>query len=752
MTSGLTQAEAEALLVRFGPNAIAIKREHWLLTLARRFWGPIPWVLEVALVLTLVTRRYGDGIAIGFLLLFNAVIAAWQEGKARNALELLRSRLVIQARVKRDGQWTTLPADRIVPGDLVHLGLSDVVPADVRLLDGSIDVDESALTGESLPKTLDASGAAAYAGSIVRRGQAEAEVTATGTSTKFGRTAELVRTAKSTGTLERLVMRLVSALAAIGIVVVSIISVAALRYGLNGVDIAVFAIMVALASVPIALPAAFTLATTFGSLDLVKRGTLVTRLSAIEDSASMDVLCSDKTGTITQNRIAVDSCLAYAPFAESDLFALAAAASDEAGQDPIDLAVLHYPRERQPSAVARTAFTPFDPAVKRSSAEIAWNGQGATAYKGSPVALRSMIQHAPESLDADVERVEGTGARVLAVALRQASGTAIVGLIALADPPRDDAADLVARLHALGIKVIMLTGDSLPTALHVAKAVGIPQDAVRASIYPDDKLSIIRNLQKEGHVVGMTGDGINDAPALKQANIGIAVANATDVAKAAAGVVLTRPGLANIVSAIEAGRQVYERMLTYTMLKLVKYFEIIGVLSIGFFLTRNFLLRPELMVALLLFNDFVTLSIATDNVSISHAFDVWRVGRLLVATVSIATLTTLSVFVALSVATRVWHPDIAHLQGIVFLALVAMGQLSVFVVRERESFFARAPSRWLLATGSFAFLAACTMALFGLLMPALPTALVGTVVALLVLCAAALNLAKLPIFAFAGLR
>ena len=746
----MTAAQADALLARYGPNAIPVEGEHPMRIFARRLWGPIPWVLEAALVLTLASHRYGDGVAIAFLLLFNAAVASWQEGKARGALDLLRSRIVVQARVVRDGSWTALPADRLVPGDVIHLGLGDVVPADVRVLDGTIDADESALTGESLSRSITV-GAPAYAGTIVRRGSAVAEVTGTGSSTKFGHTAELVRIAKTKGTLERLVTRLVASLSAIALVVIAIVTIFGLRYGLNGVDIALFAVIIALASVPVALPAAFTLATAFGSLDLARSGAFVTRLSAIEDAASMDVLCTDKTGTITENRITVQAVVAYAPFAARDVAALAASSSDEAEQDPIDLAAIRYARELHADAPPRKTFTAFDPALKYSSASILWQGGDAAVYKGAPSAVQSMVSEPPATLSADLEKLAATGARVIAVAVRSASVAHVAGLVALADTVRPDARALVTRLHDLGIEVTILTGDAAATALHVAQQVGIPPSSVRASVYPEEKLAIIRDLQR-GHVVGMTGDGINDAPALRQANIGIAVSTATDVAKAAAGVVLTQAGLSNVVQAIETGRQVYERMLTYTMMKLVKYFEIVGVLTVGFFATRSFLLTPELMVALLVFNDFITLSLATDNVSVSHGLDVWHIGRMLAAAISLAILTMASVLLVLGFAIRFWHPNLGQLQSAAFLALAAMGQFAVFAVRERRAFFRTPPSRWLVAAASLALVACSAIVLGGAISAPLPGALVAMVVGLLAACALLVNVAKLPVFSAAGLR
>jgi H+-transporting ATPase len=744
-SGGLTREEAARRLEHFGPNAIPQPPRSLIRTLARHFWAPIPWVLEATLALTLLSRRYGDAIAVAFLLIFNAVVAAVQEGRARGAVELLRSRVVVQAHVRRDGSWGIARAEEIVPDDLVHLGTGDIVPADVVLTSGSLEVDQSVLTGESVPKAIHA-GDTAYAATLVTRGDATALVTATGSRTAYGKTAELVRTAKSMGQLERVVLRLVSILTMVSIGIIVAVSAFAFHYGFGLVDVTVFGVMILLASVPIALPAAFTLATTFGSLNLARKGALITRLSALEDAASMDVICTDKTGTITKNRVAVQECRAFAPFTNSAVLALAVAASDDAGQDPIDLAILRYAGSTRSTAIERTSFFPFDPQRKYSSATIVLDGRPETARKGAPPELKAMVDTIPPDFDAEVERLATAGARVLAVAVSQNGRLRIAGLFALADPPRDDAAALVQRLHDLGLRVLMLTGDTLPTALFVAQQVGIAARDVRASVYPADKLRIVKELESEAHVVGMTGDGINDAPALRQANIGIAVSNATDVAKAAAGIVLTQPGLSNIVIAIEASRAIFERMVTYTMMKLVKYFEIIGVLTVGFFATRQFLLTPELLVMLLVFNDFVTLSLSTDNVAPSSVLDVWRVGRLIAVALPIAISTAVSVLAMAAYAFDVWHVTQAQLPGVVFLSIVLMGQIAVYIVRDRQAALGAAPSLLVIAASIVAVAAAELMAIFGILMAPIPASQAGAILGLLLIAGALIAFCK-----FAGL-
>ncbi len=760
----MTNAQAQELRRRYGRNEIPLERVNPLFAWLRKFWGPVPWLLEAVIALTLATGRYADASAIGFLLLFNATLAQIQEGRAQNAVALLRKAIVVRAQVLRDGSWQAVPAAELVPGDVVHLALGNVVPADVRVIKGSVEIDQSTITGESLPRDVEKD-AIAYASALVKRGEADGIVTATGTQTTYGKTAELVRTAKASGNLERLVLNLVRVLTLVTLAVIAAVVVQAIRLHLQPVDVALFSIIVLLASVPVAFPAAFTLATTLGSLELAHSGVLVTRLSAIEDAASMEILFTDKTGTITKNEISVASVLPFGAYTVEDVLALASAASDPSGQDPIDLAVLHeaVARKADTAALAPCDFQPFDPATKRSAATVKWRGTDGTASKGAPAAIQALCGRPTPEVAPAVTRLATEGYRVIAVAFGAANAVEPVGLIALADPPRDDAADLVRAISGLGVRMAMLTGDSIETAKTVARSVGIEGPAcdhadiardpslidrcsVFASIFPDDKLAILRRAQHAGKVVGMTGDGVNDAPALKQANIGVAVSTATDVAKAAASVILTQPGLANIVPAIEVSRRIFERMLTYTIVKIIKFFEITFVLGLVFFLTGRFLLTAELMVALLLFNDFVTLSIATDNVGSSHGFDTWRVGRVVRAAILVATITAGAVLGIVWYSARYAELDTSQLQTVTFYAIAVMGQLSLLAMRERDAIFARLPSTWLIGSITLAIGAAAFIALRGVLSAPLPAQLVLGVTGILMLCTVLLLLLKMPIF------
>jgi len=648
---GLTDAEAAARLVRYGPNALVEEPRHVLRALLAKLMGPVPWLLEAAVVLELAAGKVTEAVIVACLVVFNAVLSFVQEGRASEALALLRGRLAVRARVRRDGSWQLIDAERLVPGDLVHVRVGDIVPADVAASDGVASVDQSVLTGESAAVEVRAGGTL-YAGSIVQRGEASGEVTATGAHTYFGRTAELVRTAKTASHLEETIFKVVWAL----LLMDGALVVAVLAYGiathLQAAELLPFVLILVVATVPVALPATFTLATSLGALELARAGVLVTHLQAIEEAAAMDLLCTDKTGTITENRLSVIAVHPYRDASDADVLSLAAAASDEATQDPIDLAILHAAAQGGATAAGRRlAFVPFDPATKRSEARVEAHGEQTRVIKGAPKALAALTD-GRRGVDTDVAGLAAGGARVLAVAAGSPTPE-LVGLIALGDPVRADSAALVEHLHRLGIRVVMVTGDAAPTALAVARQVGIGErigsaEALRgraageldfdllAGVLPEDKLALVQLAQRSGHVVGMTGDGVNDAPALKRAEVGIAVSTATDVAKDAASIVLTDPGLGNVVSAVQTGRRVYQRMLTYTLNKIAKTFQVSLFLGLGLLITGSFVTTPRLVLLLLFANDFVTMSLATDRVGFSPQPDRWKVPALSLAALGIA--------------------------------------------------------------------------------------------------------------------
>ncbi len=650
-----------------------------------------------------------------------------------------------------------IDATQLVVGDVVHVRAGDIVPADIVVRDGSTTVDQSVLTGEAAEVDV-ASGETLYSGSVVRRGEASGEVVATGTRTFFGRTAQLTRSATTVSHLETIIFRIVWVLLALDGVLVVAVLLDGLVQHVTWSELLPFVLILVVATVPVALPATFTLTTSLGALELAHDGVLVTRLSAIEEAAAMDLLCTDKTGTITQNQLRVTDVLAYGGHSREDVLALAAAASDRATQDPLDVAVLDA---LGAPALARLRFTPFDSATKRSEAIVTLGGTTRRVAKGAPRVLAALGE-SPDSLETDVSRLAASGARVLAVALGDESSLVVVGLVAMGDPLRPDSAALVERLNQLGVRIIMVTGDTEATALAVASEVGIgtrvtspeqlrtapdgPLDFdVVAGVLPEDKLRLVERAQRAGHVVGMTGDGVNDAPALKRAEMGVAVASATDVAKQAASIVLTDAGLTNVVAAIETGRRVYQRMLTYTINKIVKTFQVSLFLALGFLISGTFVTTPRLVLLLLFANDFVTMSIATDHVGFSPRPDRWRVRSLALGAFAIALA-----WLGLSFATYYVSRDAAGLslastQTLVFVLLVTIGQATVYLVRDERHLWRARPSRWMVAATVVDLVVVATLATRGWLMAPVSLAAIGLVVGSVVAVLLLLDAVKAPL-------
>ncbi len=755
-SQGLTTAQAAERLKQYGPNAIPKTKRNPLLVLLRKFWAPVPWMLEITVLLELYLGKNTEAIVIGALLVFNAVLSFAEENRAENALALLRRKLTVQTRTRRDGRWQLIPARDLVPGDLVHLRMGDLIPADARLADGMVEIDESALTGESLPVEAEA-GQMAYAGAVVTRGEATGEIIATGAGTKFGKTAELVREAKTASHLEEIIFSVVKYLVIADAILVALVVGYALYAQIAWHQILPFALIILVASVPVALPATFTLATALGAADLAKRGVLVTRLSAIEEAAAMTILATDKTGTVTENRLTLTAVRAYPPYREEDVIRLGAEASRSATQDPLDIAIIEGARARQIEATGeRLSFTPFEPATKRSEALIELtDGSRIRVLKGAPQTFATLA--GGRDVEADVAELAARGNRVLAVASGPDSGPLqLAGLLGLQDTPRPDSRALIQQLNELGVRVVMVTGDEPLTAKAVAAQVGIPGEpcpgeALRsvernglrdcnifAGVFPEDKFQLVQGLQERGRIVGMTGDGVNDAPALKQAEVGIAVASATDVAKAAASLVLTTPGLSNILDAVKASRRIYQRMLTYTLNKIIKTFQIAPFLGLGFILAREFVVTPVLIILLLFANDFVTMSLATDNVSCSRRPDRWKILPLVTAAFGLALPVLLLSFGFFLVANNVLHLPLAQMQTLMFVMLIFTGQANVYVVRERHHLWGSAPSRWMLLGTLADVILASALATQGILMTAIPLSYVIIsllVVALYVPCA-----------------
>jgi len=766
--TGLTSQEAAQRLQQYGPNAVAEEKRHPVLIFLGKFWAPVPWMLEITVILELYLGKDVEAIVIGLLLVFNAILSNVQENRAQGALALLRQQLTVQSRVLRDDQWQLVPAQDLVPGDYIHIRMGDLVPADVRLMEGQIEMDQAALTGESVPVEGEI-GHQAFAGAVVKRGEASGEVTATGAKTNFGKTAELVRTAKTASHLEEIIFSIVKYLIIADIVLVIMVVLYALFSQIAWPVILPFALIILVASVPVALPATFTLATALGAAELARNGVLVTRLSAIEEAAAMSILASDKTGTLTENRLTLGAVHTYAPHSDEDALLWGVLASDEATQDPLDMAILAAAREKGLKTTDTILHvTPFDPALKRSEAMVRQpDGTTLQVVKGAPLTIAALAG-AGADIEKDVAGLAAKGYRVLAVAAGlQGEPLKLAGLLALQDAPRADSRALVQKLNDLGVRVLMVTGDDALTAQAIAGQVGIRgstcdsmslhgqvsaeslQCNIFAGVFPEDKFHLVQALQSTGQIIGMTGDGVNDAPALKQAEVGIAVASATDVAKAAASLVLTTPGLSNILTAVKTSRQIYQRMLTYTLNKIIKTFQIALFLSLGFIFTGEFVVTPLLIVLLLFANDFVTMSIATDNVSFSNEPDRWHIRTLMQVAFLLAIPALVLSFAFLYASNNLFHLPLAQMQTLMFVMLVFTGQINVYLVRERRHFWKSIPSRWMILGTVLDVIVVSVLATQGFLMTAIPFNLVMLTLIVTLLYLPLADILKIAVFKYA---
>ena len=759
--NGLTSDEARLRLEKFGSNAMPDTSLHPLRMALEKFWAPVPWMLEAAIVLQVALGEYTEAAIIAGLLIFNAVLGLFQESRAQATLAALKSRLALSASVLRDGKWKTVPAADLVPGDVVKLSLGGVVAADVRLTGGEVLLDQSMLTGESVPIEA-GTGVQTYAGALVRRGEAVAEVTATGTRTKFGRTAELVRTAHVVSSQQKAVLRVVRNLAAFNGVVIVILVAYAYFLKMPLAEIIPLVLTAVLASIPVALPATFTLASALGARALAKLGVLPTRLSAVDEAASMNVLCADKTGTLTQNALTVTTVRPMPGFDEAHVLALAALASSDGGQDPVDGAIRSAALGKAVSdAPKMIKFVPFDPATKMSEATVDSGGGTQRVVKGAFAVVIGIAQPSPTAA-ASAKELEAQGFRVLAVAAGPPTAMKLMGLVALSDPPRTDSAALVTELNGLGVRTVMVTGDAPATAAIVAHAVGLdgavcppgpipdsvrPEEfAVFAGVLPEDKFKLVKAFQQGGHTIGMCGDGANDAPALRQAQIGIAVSTATDVAKSAAGMVLTEPGLAGIVAAVKEGRMTFQRILSYALNSVTKKTVQVLFLAVGLIMTGHAILTPLLMVLIMITGDFLGMSLTTDNVRPSPMPNAWQIGSLTIAGVTMGIGELIFCVSVLAFGAYRMGFDIDKLRTLAFVVIVFGNQATTYTNRERRHLWSSRPSPWLIVSSIADLLIASTLAVGGFAMSPLPAVMVGGTLAAAVVFAFALDMVKVPVF------
>ena len=747
---GLSSSEAEKRLQQYGANEIQEKKVNPLLKFLRYFWGPIPWMIEAAVIMSAAIQRWPDFAIILTLLMVNAIVGSWQEHKAGNAIELLKKRLALKARVLRDRKWQETPAEKLVPGDIVRLRLGDIIPADVKLIDGDyLLTDESTLTGESLPveKHLSDIG---YASSIVKQGEMNALVVNTAANTFFGKTAKLVEIAKTPSHFQKAISKIGDYLIFLAIGLVTVIVLVSIFRGQNILDIIQFALILTVAGIPAALPAVLSVTMAIGAIALAKKEAIVSKLVAIEEMASMDVLCSDKTGTITKNALTMGQTKPYAKFTENDVLLFGALASREEDQDPIDKAILTKTKST-PDIAAKidhikvTGFKPFDPVIKRTEATVQEDGSQFKVTKGAAQAILALVEDKKlinDKLTEDVNEFAQKGYRALGVARTDKENKwQFAGLIALFDPPREDSAQTIKTAQSMGVSVKMVTGDHIAIAKEISRQVNLGNDIVLpaafldkpdseaqrvveeaegfAEVFPEHKYRIVELLQEKGHVVGMTGDGVNDAPALKKANAGIAVEGATDAAKSAAAIVLTKPGLSVIIDAIKESRKIFQRMTNYCTYRIAETIRILLFMTASIIIFQFYPVTALMLVLLALLNDLPIMTIAYDNVKYSDKPEKWDMRTLLGIATFLGVIGIFSSFGMLYIGLVVLKLNTLVLQSLIYLKLSVAGHLTVFVARTKGHFWSVKPAKPLFFAIIATQLVATIITVYGILLPAM---------------------------------
>jgi H+-transporting ATPase len=744
---GLSEAEAKKRLAADGPNEIAEKKDNPFLKFLTYFWGPIPWMIEAAVILSGVVRHWPDFFIILVLLLSNAVVGFWEEHQAGNAIAALKKKLASTAKVKRDGKWIDPPAREVVKGDVIRLRLGDIVPADARLLAGDpVQVDQSALTGESLP-TERKPGDAVFSGSIIRQGEIEAIVYATGTDTYFGKTAQLVEQAVTVSHFQRAVMKIGDYLIVMAVaLVLLIVAVALFRHDpiLNTLE---FALVLLVASIPVAMPTVLSVTMAVGARLLAKKEAIVTRLSAIEELAGVDVLCSDKTGTLTQNKLTLGDPFSVQGVAGDQVVLYAALASRAEDKDTIDLAVIGgLKNDEALKSYQVIHFQPFDPVHKRTEATVKGSdGKQFQVAKGAPQVILEMSANAGEvkpSTEKAVNEFAARGFRSLGVARADQEGKwQLVGVLPLFDPPREQAKATIASARQMGVTVKMVTGDQTAIAKETAKQLGMGTNILDASglgdskrkesaesseaiekadgfaqVFPEHKYHIVDVLQQRDHIVGMTGDGVNDAPALKKADCGIAVSGATDTARAAASIVLLASGLSVIIDAVKESRRIFQRMNSYAIYRIAETLRVLFFMTLAILVFNFYPLTAVMIVMIALLNDGAILSIAYDNVHYKDKPEAWNMRLVLGISTVLGVIGVVAAFGLFYLGERVFHLDRPHIQTLMYLKLSVAGHLTIFLTRTRGPFWSIRPAKilWMAVLGTQTI--ATLIAVYGLFM------------------------------------
>ena len=747
---GLRQADAQKRLAQFGPNEIEEKKTNPFLKFLSYFWGPIPWMIEVAVILSGVVGHWPDFSIILILLVANALVGFWEEQEAGNAIAALKAKLAINARVKRDGKWVTSPARELVPGDVIHVRLGDIVPADARSLAGDpVEVDQSALTGESLPAERK-SGEAVFSGSIIRQGEIDALIYATGANTYFGKTAQLVQEAHTVSHFQRAVLKIGNYLIMLAVALVAVIIIVSIFRGDPFLTTLQFALVLTVAAIPVAMPTVLSVTMAVGARLLAKKQAIVSRLVAIEELAGVDVLCSDKTGTLTQNKLTLGDPFSVNNVPPEQLILNAALASRSDNNDTIDLAVLGGLKNNQPLQCYQVVhFQPFDPVHKRTEASVKTaDGKTFKVTKGAPQVILELSANAVQvkpAIEKVVNDFAARGFRSLGVARAEEEGSwQFLGVLPLFDPPREDAKTTIATARQMGVKIKMVTGDALAIAQETAKKLGMGTGILDASglgdvkhqetkavaesienadgfaqVFPEHKFHIVDVLQKLGHIVGMTGDGVNDAPALKKADCGIAVSGATDAARAAAAVVLMTPGLSVIIDAIKESRKIFQRMNSYAIYRIAETLRVLLFMTLAILIFNFYPLTAVMIVMLALLNDAAILSIAYDNVHYKNEPEAWNMRVVLGIATVLGVVGPVASFGLFFLGDRVFHLDRSHLQPMMYLMLSVAGHLTIFLARTRGPFWSIRPARilWVAVLGTQ--ILATLIAVYGIFMPPL---------------------------------
>jgi H+-transporting ATPase len=745
--TGLSEAEAQKRLGEYGFNELQEEKTSLVISFISNFWGPIPWMIEIAAILSALVRHWEDFILILVLLVMNAMVRFLEEYQAGNAIAALKQKLALRARVKRDGSWRTIPAREVVPGDLLRLRIGDIVPADTRLLDGDpVEVDQSALTGESLSVNRQ-TGDVVYSGSIIKQGEVNALVYGTGQNTYFGKTVELVETAHTVSHFQRAVLKIGDYLIMIDLALVILILGVALFRGDPIVTTLQFILVLTVAAIPVAMPTVLSVTMAVGARLLATKQAIVSRLASIEEMAGIDILCSDKTGTLTQNKLSLGE-----PFTlngvKTDLVILSAAlASRQEDQDPVDIAVLNgLNQDQHLDAYQVTHFQPFDPVHKRTEATVVGpRGEKFTVTKGAPQVILDLIANPDEvqpQVDEAINRFASKGYRSLGVARAEAAGAwQYLGVLPLFDPPREDSRPTIEKAEGMGLQVKMVTGDQLAIAKEVAQQLGLGPNILSAQtfmdlkqhevglseaeiersdgfaqVFPEHKYHIIDVLQRKNHIVGMTGDGVNDAPALKKADAGIAVAGATDAARAAADIVLLTPGLSVIIDAIVESRKIFQRMTSYAIYRITESVRVLLFMTISILAFNFYPVTPIMIVLLALLNDGAILSIAYDNVHYSKNPEKWDMHLVLGVATVLGIIGMVASFGLFYLGERVFKLDRQTIQSLMYLKLSVAGHLTIFVTRTRGHFWSVRPAKILLGAVLGTQAIATLFAVYGILM------------------------------------